>query len=387
MAAQRIGSGLALVLTTLLACSPAAAPSTAPRAAASPSQQAAPNAAAAELTQSSAPGLQALIDAARQEGQLQLVWSANSLGGPEGVQRLTAAFNHLYGFHLTVQFTSGPSMPEVASKVAQEVQAGRPPSSDVVLGAVANMGSLLRANALQPTDWAAWAPNVQDPRLLAPDGLAVQIASRMPGITYNTTKVRADEIPATLQDLLKPQYKGRVASTPYVANFDLIASPEIWGESRVGEYMRRFADQVSGLIPCGAVERVVTGEFDLFALDCGSYEAHAWQKKGAPVGHVIPTDAATINYLYMGIPRTTPHPNAARLWINFLLSREAQDVQYEYETVDHHLVPGSTTASESAELQAKGAQFTEIDVQFMQRQDDQEVARVRQALLRELQKQ
>ena len=38
-------------------------------------------------------------------------------------------------------------MPEVASKVAQEVQAGRPPSSDVVLGAVANTGSLLRADA------------------------------------------------------------------------------------------------------------------------------------------------------------------------------------------------------------------------------------------------
>ncbi len=137
----------------------------------------------------------------------------------------------------------------------------------------------------------------------------------------------------------------------------------------------------------GAMERVVTGEFDLFALDCGSYEAHAWQQKGAPVGHVIPSDAATVNYLYMGMPRTTAHPNAARLWINFLLSREAQDLQYEYETVDHHLVPGSKTAGEIAELQAKGVRFAEIDVQFMQRQDAQDVARIRQALLRELQKQ
>lgn len=123
------------------------------------------------------------------------------------------------------------------------------------------------------------------------------------------------------------------------------------------------------------------------ALDCGSYETHACQQKGAPVGHVIPSDAATINYLYMGLPRTSAHPNAARLWINFILSREAQALEYERETVDHHLVPGSKTAGEVAALEAKGVRFTEIDVQFMQRQDDQEVARIRQVLLRELQKQ
>ena len=166
-----------------------------------------------------------------------------------------------------------------------------------------------------------------------------------------------------------------------------MASPEIWGEQRVAEYMARFADQVVGLIPCGGLERVVTGEFDLFALDCGSYEAHAWQQKGAPVGHVIPSDAARINYLYLGLPRTSAHPDAARLWINFILSREAQDLEYERETVDHHLVPGSKTAGEVAALEAKGMRLTEIDVQFMQRQDDQEVARIRQVLLRELQKQ
>ena len=141
------------------------------------------------------------------------------------------------------------------------------------------------------------------------------------------------------------------------------------------------------MIPCGAVERVVTGEFDLFALDCGSYEGDAWQKKGAPIGHVIPTDAATINYLYMGLPRTTPHPNAARLWINFMLGREGEDRPVRVR--DGRSPSGARRDGErrSADLQAKGAQFAEIDVQFMQRQDDQEVARVRQALLRELQKQ
>ncbi|HLH21613.1 MAG TPA: ABC transporter substrate-binding protein [Chloroflexota bacterium] len=381
---------LGMVLLTLVACGPAAAPAPAapPRGAApapaAPPVASSPAAAAPSAEPSAA--LQAIVEGARQEGQLQLMWSAHSFGGPDGVARLAAAFNRLYGLNLNVQFTVGPSMPEMASKVAQEVAAGRPASVDVALGAVANMASLVRADALQPVDWLAWAPNVQDPRLLAPDGVAVQIASRMPGITYNTNRVRPDEVPATMQDLLKPQYKGRIASTPYGANFDLLASPELWGEQRVTDYVGRLADQVSGLIPCGAVERVIAGEFDFFALDCGSYEAHAWQQKGAPVGHVIPSDAAMINYLYMGVPRNAVHPNAAKLWINFMLTREAQDMEYEAETVDHHLLPGSKTAGEVTALQAKGVQFAEIDVQFIQRQDDQEVSRVRQTLLRELQR-
>ncbi len=104
------------------------------------------------------------------------------------------------------------------------------------------------------------------------------------------------------------------------------------------------------------------------------------------MGHVIPSDAAMINYLYMGVPRNAVHPNAAKLWINFMLTREAQDMEYEAETVDHHLLPGSKTAGEVTALQAKGVQFAEIDVQFIQRQDDQEVSRVRQTLLRELQR-
>ena len=55
---------------------------------------------------------------------------------------------------------------------------------------------------------------MQNPHLLAPDGVAVQIASRMPGVIYNTNKVRADEVPASMQDLLQPRYKGPSRQLP-----------------------------------------------------------------------------------------------------------------------------------------------------------------------------
>ncbi|HEY7062338.1 MAG TPA: ABC transporter substrate-binding protein [Chloroflexota bacterium] len=336
-----------------------------------------------------APGdeLQTLIDGARQEGQLVLVWSENTAGGSEGIRRWTEGFNRLYGLNLTVQFTPGPSMPEVAAKVSQEYQAGRPATSDILTGAETLIASLIEANVLEPVDWQSWAPNIRDPRLLAPGGTAVAAASRAPGITYNTQRLTGDAVPTTLQDLLKPRYKGRIASTSYAAFWDRVATPEIWGEQRTIDYVTRLADQVAGLTRCGESERLATGEFDLLAIDCGGDEARKGQAAGAPLGYVIPSDAAMVAYWYMAVPRNARHPNTAKLWINYVLSREGQDVLYQLAFTDQHLVPGSKTVGDIEALQARGIKVTELGVDFVQRNGAQDLARLQDDMRRILQKQ
>ena len=96
----------------------------------------------------------------------------------------------------------------------------------------------------------------------------------------------------------------------------------------------------------GETNRILSGEFDMLVTDCGSYDAHRMQAQGAPIGHVIPADAAEITYWYLGVPKNARHPNAAKLWINYMLGREGQDVLYESDYTDHYLVPGSKAAAE-----------------------------------------
>jgi len=60
---------------------------------------------------------------------------------------------------------------------------------------------------------------------------------------------------------------GRLASTPYAALFDVLSTPEVWGEPRTLEYATRLADQAAGLIRVGELERLVSGEFDLLAIN------------------------------------------------------------------------------------------------------------------------
>jgi ABC-type Fe3+ transport system substrate-binding protein len=375
----------AALLVAAASCGPASSPPAEPRRASSAGATAggAPGGGAAPTTQTDR--LKALIDAARQEGQLNLTWSDNTAGGAEGAQRWLEGFNKAYGLNLSLRFTPGPAMPEMAAKIGQEHQAGRPASSDVFIGSEAHVVSLMREDTLEPVDWMSWASNLQDARLIVTGGAAVELASRTPGITYNSNRVRDSAIPTSLQDVLQPRYKGRIASTTYAANFDRLASPQIWGEQRTVEYVTRLADQVAGLMRCGESDRLVSGEFDLLVTDCGSYEARRQQAKGAPLGHVIPTDGALLNYWYMGVPRNSQHPNAAKLWVNYVMGREGQDILYESDFTDHYLVAGSKSAPEIDRLLAQGVKFTELDVEFVQRNDEKEVARIRSDMQRILQ--
>src|SRR5579883_3456348 len=76
-------------------------------------------------------GLQAMVDGARKEGALNLVWGEGTEGGSKGIEQIAAGFNKAYGLDLKVQFTPGPSMPDMGAKMIQEVQTNRPATSDL----------------------------------------------------------------------------------------------------------------------------------------------------------------------------------------------------------------------------------------------------------------
>jgi hypothetical protein len=144
------------------------------------------------------PALGALIDGARQEGALDLVWSANQFGGTAGAQQLQDLLNRRYGLNLAVSYTSGPAGPTTGTRVVQEVAAGQRSHTDIHLLVDASIMS-----AFQPADWRQY-----EPELPADDiyygGRAVGLITQLPGITYNRELVPPDRVPRSLQDLLDP---------------------------------------------------------------------------------------------------------------------------------------------------------------------------------------
>lgn len=311
--------------------------------------------------------LQKIIAAARKEGKLSLVVGQGTFGGTN--ERLINGFNKYYGLNIDIQFTPGPSMPRMAAKVVQEHKAGRKAVTDVITGYANHMTVLIQAGAVQPVKWASWAPNVQSSELVSKDGAAVAFMSSTPGIAYNSNALKGKHIPRSLHDLLRPELKGRVASTPYAAGFDRLGTDYLWGQKRTLDFARKLSKQISGLIRCSEMERVVNGEFDVFGLTCSQSNALMPASKGAPIGFTLASDAPIVMYLYEAIPTTSAHPNVGKLWINYLLSKEAQEILYETAFQDLHLLEGSKTKKTVDELKNKGAKFLLVDTEFYRKHD------------------
>jgi iron(III) transport system substrate-binding protein len=398
--ARWLGLASALVLLSVIGCGPSGAPAARPPGAgaapaapaaasgapAAPAASGAPASSAAPAAPAAADPTQALVEAARREGQLTLGWAESVLGGSQMIGRLTDGFNRLYGLNVSVQYTPSPNMVEMGSKLAQEYQANRAPTTDVYVGPGRAIVSLMQLGALETVDWTAWAANVRDPRLVAPGGMAVEVAWFQPGITYDSSRLTGSMVPTSLEDLLQPQYAGRIASTPYAAFFDSLASPEVWGERRTLDYVTKLAAQLAGLMGCGESTRIVSGEFDLLALDCGAFDARLAQQKGAPVAQAIPSDAALIFPWYLTVPKNAAHPAAAKLFVNYLLGRDGQDIMYETHFTDHPLVAGSKIAPEIEKLRGSGAPLYALDVAFRQRNDEKELDRLNTEIIRIIQR-
>ena len=361
----------------------APAPSTAPQ-----SASALRGGVAAPESGQPADALQAIEAGARKEGALTLVWSENILGGTEGAKEYAQGMKALYGFDLKVQFTPGPSMADMSSKVLQEYSAKQPASSDIFIGGESNFLPLMQAKALAPVDWKSWSPTIQaHPDVIAsPGGEVLKLVTQLFTIAYNSNKLKGDAIPGSMQDLLKPQYKGRIAATPYLAGFDVLATPEFWGLQKTLDYTRAFAGQVGGLIRCGETTRLVSGEFDILALECNQGTELKGKAGGQPLDFVIPTDAAMYYYLNMAIPKNAPHPNAAKLFVSYMMTRQAQDIAYKLGYLDNNLLPGSHSAEDVKKLEDKGVTFHSLDLSFMLKQNAAEDANVRKQLQAIIQK-
>jgi ABC-type Fe3+ transport system substrate-binding protein len=185
---------------------------------------------------------------------------------------------------------------------------------------------------------------------------------------YNTDRLKGDAIPKTWDDLLKPQYKGRIASSPYAGGMPYLASPQVWGLDKATAWGEKFAAQLGGLVPCPSDQHITDAEFDIFGPGCGDYlRIKALGAKGQPIDSFIPSDLAILAFSYLAVPVHAAHPNAGRLWTDYMMSRDAQDLLFEVTGQDFHKIPGSKSAPGVEQVQNGGGKVVEVDLDFFAR--------------------
>jgi iron(III) transport system substrate-binding protein len=160
-----------------------------------------------------------------------------------------------------------------------------------------------------------------------PDGYYFVTSAGMIGIGYNTSKVKEADAPRNWTDLLDPKWKDNIALghpgfSGYVGTWALTLRNQYgWdffeklakNNPRVG---RSINDTVTML---NAGESAVAGSGPVGTL----LES---VQKGNPLAMVYPTDGTVLIIAPSSIMKGCKHPNAARLFMEFLMSEEASRI-------------------------------------------------------------
>ncbi|MDF2114906.1 ABC transporter substrate-binding protein [Roseiarcaceae bacterium H3SJ34-1] len=306
--------------------------------------------------------LKALAAAATKEGVLSLSWSQSTLAGSQGAAMMETSMNKLFGSNVRIRFAPGPEMARIGNQLATEFQAKQPASTDIYLGSAAQIAPLVKFNMFEQADWTKYLPGRIKPEFVEVDNQFMRFNTALSGVTYNASL--APFKPTTLDDFLKPAWKGKIASTPYAASFDVFLADDVWGRQRTVDYVKKLSSQIAGLMRCGDAERIATGEFLALVMDCTGQDALIWQARGAPVEQMVPLDAAQERYYYLAVPKNAKSPNAAKLFITFMMTEEGQKIAYDTWKTDLHLLPGSQIAKTVDKYSAQNVKFKEVTIEW-----------------------
>jgi iron(III) transport system substrate-binding protein len=291
--------------------------------------------------------LEQLISAAKSEKELFFVAGPTTFGGKKGLGEIEAAFDKKFGLSAKIRFSAGPEMNAMAARVIAEYKAGGKASTDIYLGSLGQYANLFREKALEELNWSETFPWIARPMEEIVSRRGVLVYSSPRGIIFNVNLIPADRAPRTYEDLidsrLSPTWAGKIAVPPY-PNW-LVELSLIWGEEKLKDFTRKLVALNGGWLRYGEEERVISGEFPIMANIGDALAAMwKWQPKGAPLTAVIGSTPADTSYFHLGVPKNSAHPNLARLFVGFMISKEGQAIIEKHELRSSHLVEGSRMA-------------------------------------------
>ncbi len=212
---------------------------------------------------------------------------------------------------------------KVMAKLRAEFEAGQPQPDVLLIADMVTMEGLEaegRLMAYPEADVSAY-----DPAIMDDEGHYFSTKLITTGIVYNTA---AEMVPASYQDLLKPEAKGRIAMpSPLTSGAATIHMAALTAHPDLGWALYEgLAEQ--GANPeggNGGVYRAVAGGEKLygFVVDFLPIREKA---NGAPVEFVFPEEGVSAVTEPVAILSTAQNPDAAKAFVDFLLSPEGQQL-------------------------------------------------------------
>ena len=261
---------------------------------------------------------------------------SESLVGP-----IIKQFAELTGIDVQVKYAG------TASLAATLLEEGDRSPADVFyaqdpggLGVVESMLGVLPAETLERvSEWAR-----------SPQGLWVGISGRARVLVFNPERVSVSELPASIEDLTDPKWKGRLGWAPTNGSFLTMVTGmrKLWGEERTRAWIDGMVANGASIYPNNTtqVAAVASGEIDVglvnhyylfrfLAEEGETFVARNYHPTAGGPGSLVMVSGA-------GVLATAENRENAERFVSFLLSRVAQQY-FASQTFEYPLVEGVRT--------------------------------------------
>ena len=269
--------------------------------------------------------LNQLIEEARKERILRI--SLPSSLSDKGVDRLIEAFNKKYKLNLEVKHTPAGNAGQVSAQVMMEIKTGRP-SWDILCGpdATTSFWDMAQRGLLTPYDWVGTFPYIPREQVLLNGGF-VGFAGSYYLPAYNSKLVKPEDVPRRWEDLLNPKWRGKLVGHDSAITW--VKLTEVWGEARVTALVEGLEVQKPVLVNMPQVTlRVGSGEYPVAAsADLGTVFMD--QARGMPISPAGEVKPILGGYWGLVVPQRAQSPSAAKLFVGFQATPEAQQIWWE----------------------------------------------------------
>lgn len=259
-----------------------------------------------------------LIEAAKKEGKVVAYGSLES----DTTETIKKAFEKKTGIQMEYWRASAT---KVMDRAMTEYRAGKPLfdvilTNDNPLQIMQKEGIFAKYNSPSAKEFSK---DAIDPNL------GPRYRNVIVGVVYNKSVIKPADAPKSLEDLLKPQYKGKLVMpdpTQHTTTTQWVASLwKLMGKEKADKYIHDLAAMkpilVESLLP--AAERVTTGETPI-AITYVKY-AFIFGQRGAPLDYVRLGKMLGDGH-YAPLNNKAPHANAGKAFIDFFLGDESMKI-------------------------------------------------------------
>ncbi|MPR10208.1 ABC transporter substrate-binding protein [Microvirga tunisiensis] len=223
--------------------------------------------------------------------------------------------------------------PKILAKLGAEFEAGQPQADVLLIADSVTMEGLKKEDRLlahETADVSAYPAGTHDAQKF---WFATKLITT--GIAYNT---KASFKPTSWQDLTRPEVKGQlVMPSPLTSGAALIHAATLTGSMNDGwKYYEALKenDAIAGG-GNGDVLKQVAGGQKLYGVIV-DYMPIREKAKGAPVEFVFPKEGVSAVSEPVAILKSTKNPDAARAFVDFLLSKDGQELALKQGYIAAH---------------------------------------------------